>query len=75
MTTREQFAIDLLTEAGWSISTEKIDALVAQASKEDTGARNNPLATTEPGPGATCAHSQTGRGRDRHPPCGEGKEA
>ena len=53
MTTREQFATDLLTEAGWSISTEKIDALVAQASKEDAGARNNPLATTEPGPGAT----------------------
>ncbi len=53
MTTREQWAQDLLTEAGWSLSIEKIDALVAQASKEDTGAANNPIATTEPAPGAT----------------------
>lgn len=53
MTTRAEWAQGLLAYADWSESQEKIIGLVAQASREDTGALNNPLATTEPAPGAS----------------------
>ena len=50
---RQEWAAALLTYAGLEQSAEKIDALVAQASKENAGSVWNPLATTEPAPGAT----------------------
>ena len=53
MTTRNEWAALFLSYAGWEPSAEKIDALVAQASKENAGSAWNPLATTEPAPGAT----------------------
>jgi hypothetical protein len=51
--TRAQWAADFLAYADWSISQEKIIALVAQAAKEGSEALCNPLDTTEPAPGAT----------------------
>ena len=53
MTTRNEWAALFLSYAGWEPSAEKIDALVAQASKENAGSAWNPLATPEPAPGAT----------------------
>jgi hypothetical protein len=53
VTTRAGWAVDFLEYAGWAFSQEKQIALVAQASKENTHAVNNPLATTEDAPGAT----------------------
>ena len=50
---REEWAKGFLDYAGWSVSQEKIVALVAQASKEDTQAENNPLACGEDAPTAT----------------------
>jgi len=50
---RREWAIGFLGYAGFPLQAEKVTALVAQASKEDTGALCNPLATTEPSPGAT----------------------
>lgn len=57
MTTREQWAESFLGYAGFSVSREKVTALVAQASKENSGSIWNPLATTEPAPGATVYNS------------------
>lgn len=53
MTTREQWAEGFLGYAGWSLSQEKVIALVAQATREGSGAAWNPLDTTEGAPGAT----------------------
>lgn len=50
---REQWALEFLQYAGWPKSAEKITALVAQATKEGSQAKNNPLDTTEPAPTAT----------------------
>lgn len=51
MTTRSGWATAFLEYAGWPVSLEKVIALVAQASREDSGADWNPLNTTEPAPG------------------------
>jgi hypothetical protein len=57
VTTRQEWAQGFIAFAGWAESQEKTKALVAQASRENTGAANNPLATTEPAPGATIYNS------------------
>lgn len=53
MTTRSEWAVALLAALPTDQTADKVNALVAWASKEDTGAAWNPLATTEDMEGAT----------------------
>lgn len=53
MTTREQYALDLLAFGDWPMSAEKVLGIVAWGLAEGSDALNNPLDTTEPAPGAT----------------------
>jgi murein L,D-transpeptidase YcbB/YkuD len=52
VTTREVWATQFLRYGGFTCDPTKLYALVAHATAADVGARNNPLASTEPAPGA-----------------------
>src|SRR5207244_12113050 len=57
-----QFAADLLTALGDPLTAANIDAITAWAAGEGSCARNNPLDTTQPKPGATPFNTLTGGG-------------
>ena len=49
---RINFALGILSYAGWPVTEGNLRALVCWMQKENTGAGYNPLATTQPMPGA-----------------------